>query len=115
MSTFPSLESQTEILPLELKALMDAGTEVIVLDIREPLEVAICRLPDSLHIPMRHLPDRLAELEKFRESDIVVYCHAGIRSAACVAYMRDRGFKALNLRGGIDAWSHDVDKTVPRY
>ena len=110
------MEFPAEITPKELKQRLDKGEQLIILDIREPMELAICKLENIRHIPMGDLPQRLNELDAYKDRDIVVYCRSGGRSGQCVYYMRQHGFKrALNLTGGILAWSDDVDSTVQKY
>jgi rhodanese-related sulfurtransferase len=87
---------------------------VILLDVREPFEREIARIEPSLHIPMQQVPDHLGQLP--RTATIVVYCHSGGRSAAVAGYLEEHGYERVaNLRGGIDAWSREVDPTVDRY
>jgi rhodanese-related sulfurtransferase len=98
----------------EVKAHLDAGRELMLLDVREPAEVHFCAIDGSVHIPLGQLPGRLAELDPERE--IVVVCHHGARSFQAAAFLRARGFENVyNLAGGIDAWSLSVDPSVPRY
>ncbi|MEW6268292.1 MAG: rhodanese-like domain-containing protein [Thermodesulfobacteriota bacterium] len=98
----------------DLKARLDAGDVPVVLDVREPEEVALARLPGALHIPMQDVPARLGELD--REQEIVVVCHHGMRSAHVAGFLEQQGFpRVRNLAGGIDAWSLFVDPSVPRY
>lgn len=98
----------------DLAARLARGERPLLLDVREREEHAICRLEGSLLIPMSELPMRLGELDP--EVETVVYCHHGIRSAHVIAHLMGRGFERLvNLRGGIDAWSREVDPGVPRY
>jgi adenylyltransferase/sulfurtransferase len=98
----------------ELKARMDAGQTPIVIDVREPYEVAICRIPGTMLVPMAQLPSKLADLDPAEE--IVVHCRSGARSAQAVAMMRARGFaRARNLAGGILAWIDQVDPNLPKY
>ncbi len=88
--------------------------DVVVLDVREPHELAVAALDGVLHIPMAQIPQRLAELPRDRE--IVVLCHSGVRSERVTAFLRASGFeRAVNLAGGIDAWSREIDPAVPRY
>jgi adenylyltransferase/sulfurtransferase len=102
-----------EITALELKARIDEGHELLVVDVREPHEHQICQL-DGILIPMADLPSRIHELDSSRE--IVVYCSSGARSASAVQFLRRAGFdKVWHLRGGIFAWSDDVDPGVPKY
>jgi adenylyltransferase/sulfurtransferase len=98
----------------EVSKWLDEGRDFTLLDVRTPVEVAICRLPGSVFVPLQELPERLAELAPDRR--IVVYCHHGIRSAQAVAFLRGKGFqKASNLTGGIEAWRREVDSSLPRY
>ncbi len=105
-----------EISATELKDKLDAGESPVLLDIREPHEIQIASLDNCLHIPMGEVPDRLPELEKYKEHDIVVICRTGSRSGRCTEFLRSHGFlKALNLTGGLHAWSDDVDPEVMKY
>lgn len=98
----------------DLKARMDTGSAPLVLDVREPSEAAICRLPGSLLIPLGELPRRLGELDPSVE--IVVHCRSGGRSARAVALLREQGFtRATNLAGGILNWASEIDPSMPRY
>ena len=100
--------------PIELKARWDHGDRPFLLDVREPSEFEIARLPGAVLIPLGDIVARRDELDPDRE--IVVYCHYGVRSMSVVAYLRNAGFPgARNLRGGMDAWTDQVDPTVPRY
>jgi rhodanese-related sulfurtransferase len=100
--------------PVQLKQLLDAGHPLILLDVREPEEVALVRIDGALHIPMGEIPARLHELDA--EADIVVYCHHGIRSANVAVFLKQRDFPSVaNLSGGIDAWSLSIDPSLPRY
>jgi adenylyltransferase/sulfurtransferase len=102
------------ILPTELKQRLDRGDAVVVLDVREPDELVLARLPAVVHIPMGDIPNRLHELDPDRE--VVVMCHHGTRSAHVASFLVQRDFtRVLNLHGGIDAWSLTVDPSVPRY
>jgi sulfur-carrier protein adenylyltransferase/sulfurtransferase len=85
-----------------------------LLDVRQPEELALCGLPGARLIPLRELPQRLGELDSSRP--LVVHCHHGPRSLHAVQLLRSRGFaRAWSLAGGIDAWSRQVDPSVPRY
>ncbi len=98
----------------ELKAKMDRGDRFTLLDVREPHEYQICRIPGSQLIPLGELPKRLAELNP--ADDIVVHCKSGVRSAKAVDLLTKSGFsKVTNLAGGITAWSDKVDPSVPKY
>lgn len=106
-------------IPLEidvatLAAWREQGVAHAVLDVREPWEVGIAALPGALCVPMGEVPARVAELPG--DVPLVVLCHHGARSMRVTAWLRSRGLAtAINLGGGIDAWSRDVDPTVPIY
>ena len=106
--------SVTEVSATELKRRLDAGERLCVLDVREPWEVAIASLPGSVHIPLNQIPLRLKELDA--DSDIIVMCKVGGRSRRAAEFLARSGFaKVANLSGGIDAWTADVDPTLPSY
>jgi rhodanese-related sulfurtransferase len=103
-----------QLSPTQLKQRLDAGQPLVLLDVREPEEVALVRLNGSRHIPMGDIPGRVHELDP--DADIVVYCHHGIRSANVAAFLLHHDFTSVaNLSGGIDAWSLTVDPALPRY
>lgn len=94
--------------------LADWRDELVVLDVRSPMELQICRLPSAEWIPLPELPARWQELEPGRPT--VVHCHHGPRAVQAVQFLRTQGFdKVWNLTGGIDAWSREIDPSVPRY
>ncbi|MEE8592506.1 MAG: ThiF family adenylyltransferase, partial [Candidatus Bipolaricaulota bacterium] len=109
-----ALPKNAEITAIELKARLDAGEPVILVDVRRPLEWQIVHLDGSLRIPLDELDQRLDELNPADE--LVVLCRAGIRSARAVALLRARGFNhARHLIGGLIAWAQDVDPSIPLY
>jgi molybdopterin/thiamine biosynthesis adenylyltransferase/rhodanese-related sulfurtransferase len=98
----------------ELKTRLDRQDTFLLLDVREPQEFEICRIPGSVLIPLGDLPSRLAELEG--HDDLVVHCKSGVRSGKAVALLHAAGYsRARNLRGGILAWIDRIDQTLPRY
>ncbi|NDQ57193.1 MAG: molybdopterin-synthase adenylyltransferase MoeB [Acidipila sp.] len=102
-----------EITPRQLKTRLDRGDDLYILDVREPHEFQICNLNGHL-IPLGDLPRRVNELDTARE--IVAHCRSGKRSADAVAFLQQAGFKKIwNLKGGILAWSDEVDPRVPKY
>jgi adenylyltransferase/sulfurtransferase len=102
-----------EITPTELKARLDRGDDLFILDVREPHEYQICNLNGHL-IPLGELPKRASELDSSRE--IVAHCRSGKRSADAVQFLQQAGFRKIwNLKGGILAWSDEVDPSVPKY
>lgn len=97
-----------------LARMRQAGEPVTVLDVREPQELAICTLDDSLHIPMTGIPDRLDRIPA--EGPVIVMCHHGIRSMQVTRFLHHMGYtNARNLAGGIDAWARDVEPGMARY
>jgi sulfur-carrier protein adenylyltransferase/sulfurtransferase len=102
-----------EITPRDLKSRLDRGDDLFILDVREPHEYQICNLGGYL-IPLGDLPKRVNELDSSRE--IIAHCRSGKRSAEATAFLQTAGFrKVLNLKGGILAWSDEVDPAVPKY
>jgi len=100
------------IAPRELKALLDRGAEIVLLDVREPFEVSLAALPGSHNVPLGLLPGRLGLVPK--EAEIVALCRSGARSAAAVALLLASGYgRARNLVGGLDRWRRDVDPGLP--
>jgi len=109
----PVTAALPEIQPEELKSRLDAGEDVLILDVRELHEYQICNLHGRL-IPIGELPQRLGELDPNRE--IVAHCKLGGRSAKAVEFLRSQGFRDVkNLAGGIMRWAEKVDPSMPRY
>ncbi|MBI5709162.1 MAG: molybdopterin-synthase adenylyltransferase MoeB [Candidatus Eisenbacteria bacterium] len=107
-------QAALEITAKELAARMERGDDLVLVDVREPQEWEIARIPGATLIPLGSLPARLAELDTSRE--IVLQCHTGARSMRALEFLHQSGFRRLrNLRGGIEAWSREVDPGVPRY
>jgi len=103
-----------EIRSRDLKARLDKGEQLVLLDVREPEEVAIVQLPGAVHIPMGEVPGRLHELDPDKE--MIVYCHHGVRSLRVAQFLAQRDFtKVVNLTGGIDAWAIEVESGMARY
>ncbi|MCM3879139.1 MAG: molybdopterin-synthase adenylyltransferase MoeB [Vicinamibacterales bacterium] len=106
--------NETEIDVRELKRKMDAKEDFYLLDVREPNEFKIGRIPGSTLIPLGEIPQRYQEIPKDKE--IVVQCKMGGRSAKAAAFLRQQGFKSVkNLKGGILDWSDKIDPSVPKY
>ena len=99
----------------ELKDYLDSVQEPpLLLDVRQPWEFDICRLDDSILIPMSTIPANLNRLDKDRET--VVICHHGVRSRRVAYFLEQAGFSnVINLRGGVDGWARDVDRTMATY
>jgi adenylyltransferase/sulfurtransferase len=104
-----------EITATELKRRLDAGEDLQIIDVREPNEYAHARIPNTVHIPLGQVLNRMDEIDPSRET--VVHCKGGVRSARAIEALQRAGFqgKLINLAGGITAWSNDVDPSVPKY
>ena len=106
-----------EISPQEVKQRLDAGEKLHLIDVREPHEFAIAKIPGGELVPMRTVPMSLAQLqERASQGPLVVFCHHGMRSLNVVQWLRGQGLdSAVSMSGGIDAWSREIDPAVPRY
>jgi rhodanese-related sulfurtransferase len=102
--------------PRELKSRLDSAKPPRLLDVRQPDEHAFVALPNSTLIPLGELLARADEIDEWRDEEVIVYCHHGIRSAQAVAQLKALGFTNVhNLSGGIDRWTDEVDSSLPRY
>src|SRR5438309_6596967 len=98
----------------DLKRRIDQEEKVFILDVRNPEEYQICRIPGSTLIPLPELPRRFQELDKDRE--IVIHCKSGMRSLKAQQFLRSQGFEnTRNLKGGILAWADRIDRSMPKY
>ena len=99
----------------ELKTRLDNSEDVQIVDVREANEVAIGTIPNSIHIPLAQVLERMSEIDPTR--DTVVHCKMGGRSARAIEALQRAGYAGnlSNLTGGIIAWSNDVDPSVPKY
>jgi len=104
-----------EITATELKQRLDRGDDLQLIDVREPNEYDIARIPGTKLIPLGQVAERMGEIEEGRET--IVHCKGGVRSANAIQALTRAGFKGklVNLKGGITAWSNDVDPSVPKY
>jgi len=106
--------TEDDITPEQLKQMLDETPDLFVLDVREPHEVAICRIEGTWEIPLGQLPQRFAEVPKDR--DVVVHCKLGGRSAQAVEFLKSHGYSRVkNLAGGILRWIDDVDASLNKY
>lgn len=108
-------ESTPHITAIELKQRLDQGEDIQIVDVREAHELAIAKMPGTIHIPLGQVVTRMSEIDPNRET--VVHCKMGGRSAAAIAALKRAGFTGslTNLTGGIIAWSRDVDPSIPKY
>jgi adenylyltransferase/sulfurtransferase len=109
------MQPMQEISATELKEKLDNGEDIQIVDVREPVEVAIASIPNSIHIPLAQVVSRMSEIDSSK--DTVVHCKGGVRSANAIVALRRSGYTGnlTNLRGGITAWSNEVDPSVPKY
>jgi adenylyltransferase/sulfurtransferase len=106
--------AEDEIEVTEVKAKLDRGDDFVLIDVREPHEYQICNIPAAKLIPLGEVGKRLGELDP--EADIVIHCKSGMRSARACGILKAAGFKHVrNMKGGILAWSDQVDRSVPKY
>ena len=108
-----AVSQEGEIDVIEVKAKLDRGDDFLLIDVREVHEYQICNIPTAKLIPLGDLPKRVNELDSSKE--IVAHCKSGVRSGKAVDFLRQAGFKARNMKGGILAWSDKVDPRVPKY
>ncbi len=110
------IETHADITVQDVKQLLDAGSDFLLLDCRTPEEFEEVHLESAKLIPMADLQERVGELEAFRSHRIVVHCHLGVRSESVTQWLRARGFRIVqNMQGGIDAWAEQIDPSLPRY
>jgi rhodanese-related sulfurtransferase len=103
-----------EITPADVKKRLDKGEKLILVDVREPWEYALCRIEGAKHVPLGVLAANLNTLPDVDE--VICYCHHGMRSLDAATWLRFQGIeKAKSLAGGIERWSVEVDPKVPRY
>jgi adenylyltransferase/sulfurtransferase len=103
-----------EIMPREVKQRLDRGEKLLLVDVREPHEYAVCQIEGSMLIPMGTIPANLQKLDT--EEEVICFCHHGMRSRDVVNWLRAQGIKsAKSMAGGIDRWSVEIDPKVPRY
>ena len=107
-------DNETETTVIELKKKIDAKDDFFLLDVREPNEYQIGKIPGSTLIPLGDVPQRVGEIP--RDKEIIVHCKMGGRSAKAAAFLRQQGYTNVkNLKGGITDWSDKIDPTVPKY
>ena len=107
-------EDVVEVTVTQLQQELSAGRDLVVLDVRNPYEIDICRLEGSVVIPLPVLMNRVDELDP--EKEMVVHCRSGVRSATAIRQLQGRGFsKMRNLKGGILAWAEEIDPSMPSY
>ncbi len=112
----PGADAVPELSATELAARLRRGDDLLLLDVREPFEAELARIPGARLVPLAKLEAALVELEPWREREVVVHCKTGGRSRRACELLRSKGFRRVtNLAGGIEAWSLEVDASVRRY
>ena len=105
-----------EISVREVASLRASNEEFLLLDCREPIEYEVASIDGAVLIPMGEIQSRVGELESYRDTRVVVHCHHGRRSLMVADWLRSNGFSgAQSMAGGIEAWSDEVDTSVPKY
>jgi rhodanese-related sulfurtransferase len=108
---------ELEISGQEAQRLLAAkGADLRLIDVRDPEEYAVCRLPNAQLISLPLLPAEAATKLPEKDADILLYCHHGMRSLRAAEYLRSVGYtRARSIAGGVDKWSLEIDSTIPRY
>jgi rhodanese-related sulfurtransferase len=103
-----------QITPRQVKDRLDRGEKLLLIDVREPHEHALCHIEGAVLIPMGTIPANLQKLDT--DDDVICFCHHGMRSLDVANWLRQQGVKsAKSMAGGIDRWSSEIDPAVPRY
>ena len=112
----------SELPPLEIsgreaqRLLAEKGSNLRLIDVRDPEEYAVCRVPSAQLISLQVLPGEAATKLPDKDAEILLYCHHGMRSLRATEYLRSLGYtNARSIAGGIDQWSTEIDATIPRY
>ncbi len=116
MKPFPEPGDGLEVEPADVADWLSVPGSIRLLDCREEDEHAFCRIDGSVLVPLSRFAEAVADALPEAPVPVVVYCHHGMRSARAAGYLRDKGHAAVfSLRGGIDAWSREIDPSVPTY
>ena len=106
-----------EVSPQEAQKQLAEEGRAVLIDVREPEEFAIARVPESCLIPMRNIPAEIQRLDEMADRQtLLVLCHHGVRSLQVVAWLREKGVEeCYSIAGGIDRWSREIDRSIPLY
>lgn len=114
--TLPDPADTFDISVADTRDLLASALKPILIDCREEDEHAYCRIAGAELLPLAAINSRIAGLLGSKETPAIIYCHHGMRSMRAVTYLRDHGFShVFSMRGGIDAWSSEIDPSVPVY
>lgn len=112
----PELNPDWEVSALEVKRMLDAGEDFVLLDVRQPEEYALAHIEGAQLVPLGDIPQSLPNLLEHSDRLIITHCHKGVRSLNAAAFLRQNGFAMVkSMAGGIDAWSRQVDPSQPLY
>tara|TARA_Y100001935_G_C17105008_1_gene407897 strand:+ start:395 stop:715 length:321 start_codon:yes stop_codon:yes gene_type:complete len=103
---------EKQINVMELEQEFNKGS-ITIIDVREPNELKICKIADSISIPLDRIPSEIGIFDNCKKYAII--CHSGFRSQIATEYLNQRGFNCYNVRGGIDSWAENIDNTMKRY
>ena len=106
------MTNEKQISVIELEKESNKGS-ITIIDVREPNELKICKIADSISIPLERIPSKLGIFENSKKYAII--CHSGFRSQIATEYLNQRGYNCYNVRGGIDSWAENIDNTMNRY
>ncbi len=111
------MEETLELSPQEVQSRLARGERLILIDVREPEELAITRIKGAQAVPMQSVPAEMQRLESLADdAGLILVCHHGVRSLQVAAWLRQQGLEnCFSLAGGIDRWSREIDPAVPRY
>lgn len=107
------MDANLEMTVAQVQAMQQLGQDFVLLDVRNPDELEICKIEGATALPLHELPSRYSELPK--DKLIVIYCHTGRRSMRALEFLQAHGFKAKNMYGGIEAWAQEIDPHMSRY
>ncbi len=109
-------QPEWEITPRELQGLMQAGSDVLLIDCRTTAERELATIEGSIHVPMQSISTHLPVLREHEASVVIVHCHHGVRSLQVTATLRREGFENVrSLAGGIHLWASDIDRSIALY
>lgn len=107
------IDPAREVSPADVAEQARGGDQFLLLDVRNPWEYEICHIDGSMLVPLGQLPGRVAELARGRR--IIVYCHHGQRSLMAAEFLRQEGYDAVSMAGGIESWAQEVEPDMARY
>jgi rhodanese-related sulfurtransferase len=110
-----TIDPAWEVTPRQVKAMLDADADFVLLDCRTAGERATAKIEKTIFLSLQELPSKMGDLELFADEPIIIHCHHGRRSMQMAHVLRGQGYNVKSMAGGIDLWSIDIDPSVPRY